>query len=247
MPTPSTERDALFATIKQIMQAKGLIYRDLAEHLGLSESGVKKMFSATNCTLERLFEIAGFLGITLEELIQATRRPEATQVTLTLEDQEWFLKHPVYFAWYWWLTTTRQSARALRERHGRSREEMQRVLNALHDRGLIELGLEDHVTLPGDGYIRWEEYGPLLDDLHRRWGSALVHDAVEHGAEVLRLQQLELTREGTRELAAELEEMLDRYARRAEIARVTAPRESLRPLRVLAVAARGRFQVRFDE
>lgn len=66
-----TELQQLLATVKRLLKANGLAYRDVARALGLSEASVKRLFSTGNLTLERLAEICALLDITLAELTQA--------------------------------------------------------------------------------------------------------------------------------------------------------------------------------
>lgn len=66
-----TELQQLLATVKQLLKAKGLAYRDVAKALGLSEASVKRLFSTGNLTLERLAEICALLDVTLAELTQS--------------------------------------------------------------------------------------------------------------------------------------------------------------------------------
>lgn len=65
-----TEIDTLLVTIKRLLKARGLTYRDLAQSLSISEPSVKRMFASRHMALDRLLQIAEVLGYTLAELVQ---------------------------------------------------------------------------------------------------------------------------------------------------------------------------------
>lgn len=64
-----SELPALVATLKRLLKARGLTYRDVAAGLGLSETSVKRLFSSERFTVERLERLAGLLGYSLSELM----------------------------------------------------------------------------------------------------------------------------------------------------------------------------------
>ena len=49
-------------TVKRLLKAQGLTYRDVAKALDLSEASVKRVFSDESFTVERLARIARLLG-----------------------------------------------------------------------------------------------------------------------------------------------------------------------------------------
>lgn len=65
-----TELDQLLSTLKRLLKARGMTYRDLAVALDLSEASVKRLFASGSFSLERLLQISHLLGFTLAELSQ---------------------------------------------------------------------------------------------------------------------------------------------------------------------------------
>lgn len=215
MEDRTARRDALFETIKGALRARGITYRELGERLGLSESGVKKVFAARDCALDRLLAISDVLGVDLEELVAASREAPIERVVLGHSAQRWLLAHPTHFAWFWWLTTERVGPGEIRQTHGRSISEMRRCLDDLAEQGLIELDAYDRVRRPA--LLRWEDDGPLMEVLHRLWSASLVEQAGRGGW--IRLHQLELTREAWEELEATLSLALDGALRTSGLGR----------------------------
>lgn len=65
-----TELIHLVGTIKRLLKARGLTYRDVGRALGLSEASVKRVFASERFTVARLAQVAELLGYTLAELTQ---------------------------------------------------------------------------------------------------------------------------------------------------------------------------------
>lgn len=84
-----SELTQLFATLKRLLKAQGLTYRDLAGPLELSEASVKRLFASGNFSLERLATLCELLGITLAELTAqaAAEQPRVRQLTQAQEQE----------------------------------------------------------------------------------------------------------------------------------------------------------------
>lgn len=84
-----TETQQLIATIKKVLRARGLAYRDVASALELSEPSVKRMFATGHLSLERLAKVAGLLGLSLAELTQeaAASVPKLSALSVAQETE----------------------------------------------------------------------------------------------------------------------------------------------------------------
>ena len=78
-----SELTQLFATLKRLLKARGLTYRDLAGPLALSEASVKRVFASGNLSLDRLATLCELLGLSLAELTAqaAADVPRVRQLT----------------------------------------------------------------------------------------------------------------------------------------------------------------------
>jgi len=74
-------------TVKRLLKAQGLTYRDVARALELSEASVKRVFSEESFTVERLARIANLLGFTLAELLAEAASQVPPLRTLTYEQE----------------------------------------------------------------------------------------------------------------------------------------------------------------
>lgn len=62
--------NALLQTLKRELKANGVTYAQVAERLGLSESSVKRMFSASRVSLDRLEALCQIVGMDISDLVQ---------------------------------------------------------------------------------------------------------------------------------------------------------------------------------
>lgn len=90
-----SQSSQLITTIKRELKSRQLSYRALAEHLDLSESAVKQMFSTGNFTLKRLDAICELLGLAFIELAQLANTASAGLDSLSLEQEERLVGDPV--------------------------------------------------------------------------------------------------------------------------------------------------------
>ncbi len=77
----------LLKTLKQELRAQGLTYADAASALGISESSVKRLFSASRLSLDRLEQLCQVAGMEISDLVQ--KMSEARRrVQMLSEEQE---------------------------------------------------------------------------------------------------------------------------------------------------------------
>lgn len=79
--------DSLLDTLKRELKGQGLTYADLAERVGLSESSIKRMFSSSRLSLERLEALCHAVGMEISDLV-ARMGADRKRVALLSEEQE---------------------------------------------------------------------------------------------------------------------------------------------------------------
>ena len=84
-----TESQRVIATLKRELKRQGHTYRAVAKALDLSEQSVKRMFSRGTFTLERLVQLAAFLGMSLAEIAeQAGQAPPGIRRLTVAQEKE---------------------------------------------------------------------------------------------------------------------------------------------------------------
>ena len=78
----------LCETLKQLLKARNITYKDLARALDLSEANIKRIFSNQSFTLERLEQICELLELSLSDLFLLNTQKEHRLTQLTQEQEE---------------------------------------------------------------------------------------------------------------------------------------------------------------
>ena len=88
---------AVMRAIKTILKVKKMTYRDLAEILEMSESGVKKILSAKDGSFGRVLQMCRALDVSLDDLIAEAADVGPHVVRFTPEQMAFFENNPSYF------------------------------------------------------------------------------------------------------------------------------------------------------
>jgi len=96
---PRDREDAMHAALlvdalKRMLKGQGITYAQVANGLGLSEAGVKRMFSRGDFTLQRLEEICRIARIEFDELARHAGNAHGGTAHLTLEQEKELVSDP---------------------------------------------------------------------------------------------------------------------------------------------------------
>jgi transcriptional regulator with XRE-family HTH domain len=244
MEDGAVARPDVFPTLKAALRARGVTYRDLAAHLGMSESGVKKMLTAKDFPLGRLLEICEWLGVSAAEMVKLVERPEIREVELSAAQQDALVKDPVLFRVYWRLSVENETPERIRDAEGLAAVELRRRLARLERLDLVTSAPSGRVRPRHQGLFRWAQGNPLVDRLNRDWSRTTLDAALAAATRddgMQRLSYLRLAPETLADLLRALGATVDEFARRAKREELTRRPADLRPFRLLVAGATGRF------
>lgn len=165
--------------LKVVLRNRKMTYRELAGELGLTESAVKKIFTAEDSSYSRLHQICKVLGVSLLDILREMETKVLRQEKFGHEAEQFFAKNMDYFHFFWRLVAERQTPEEMRETDGLTEAECLRYLLKLDELGLIELHENNVVRLPKMRLNRWMGEGPLTDTIHYEWSVSLVRDVVK--------------------------------------------------------------------
>ncbi len=169
-----TEFRVVMNVLKKALRMRGLSYRDLAEHMGLSESGVKKIFTANDCSFHRLTQIAQALDLRISDVFAELDHSEFKSTHFTEAQQVFFLKHRDAFVFYFKLVILRMDLSEIQKELKLTNATKFKYLRKLDELNMIRLLPGDKVKLPPISMIRDFGSGPLLTQLYQEWGMAMV-------------------------------------------------------------------------
>jgi transcriptional regulator with XRE-family HTH domain len=85
---------SLVDALKRLLKGQGITYAQIAAALGLSEAGVKRMFSRRDFTLQRLEEICRVARLEFAELARAASEEPGGIAYLTVEQEREIVSDP---------------------------------------------------------------------------------------------------------------------------------------------------------
>ena len=150
----------LIQIIKQQLKARGMNYRDLSSALGLSESGVKRMFATGNMSLKRLDDICQVLSMDFFDLLHLFEAEQVRLDGLSELDEQKLVDNPelllvAYCLVNGWEVADIEARYTLRE------TELIPLLAELDRMKLIELLPGNRVKRLMANNFKWQVNGPI--------------------------------------------------------------------------------------
>ena len=169
----------LMASLQKLIRSRGLTYAKLAAGLGMSESGIKKIFRAKDCSLQKLASICDILEVSLPDLLIHSKDAEFSDVSFTEKQQRYLMAHRESFRVFWKLTYERMTVSEVEKNMGISSRESFQILKKLDEMGLVELHPQGRVRVPKLKRVRGFGDGPLIRELYREWSIELMKDVAK--------------------------------------------------------------------
>lgn len=205
-------------TLKRILRSKKISYRDLAQRLGLTESGIKKIFTAKDCSFSRLNEICQIAGIKLADLLKEQDGNDLEDVSYTEEQQQYFLKHRDCLHFFWKLAFERLSVEEIQSQEKLSTSQTFLYLKKLDDLKLIHLDVGGKVRVPRVKRIRSFGKGPLIEKLYLEWSQQFMKEAASPNIQegnLFILRYLRMKKETYAEFLSAIKELEKEFLKRA--------------------------------
>lgn len=231
-------------TLKQILRTKKISYQHLADELGLSESGVKKLFNASDLSMKRLNQIADAIAVPVLEILQLAEEQKIKHVTFTARQEEAFLADEMLFRVFWHLTVEEKSVAEILGLEKLSVERMDKYLIKLETRGLIRKSKSGKIYKTHNGLIRWSNDGKLLKKLNAEWSKSTLEKALAHVSDpeyFHRLSYFRLSAEAKEDFYNELNSVILKYARRSNREKIQKSARDLEPIGLLIAVAPNEF------
>jgi transcriptional regulator with XRE-family HTH domain len=161
----STTAD-LVTILKAELKAAGLTYAQLATHLGMAESSIKRIFAMGDMTLSRIDEICRVLKLDFAELAQkvADTRPQRRE--LTLEQEKAVVANPRLLLMAI-CCMSQWSLEQVLATYSMSEAECIKYLTRLDRLGIIELKPMNRYRLQVAKTFRWRPDGPVMKFFRR--------------------------------------------------------------------------------
>ena len=153
--------DQFLVSLKKSLKNKGILYRDLAKTLGLSESSVKRILSSKSLSLERLEEICRAADLTFAEIVKEANFDESDQPIFLTDEQESALGENSRLLHYFMMLQEGKTVQEIEKEYMIPLNESKKYLFQLDKLNLIELHPRDRVKMKRSGVLRFRRDGPV--------------------------------------------------------------------------------------
>ena len=176
----------LFANLKFELKAKGLTYKDVAEHLGLTENSVKRLFSTEDISLTRLDSICELLGIDLHDLTRTDETDSRAIKLMSLEQEKEIASDERMLA-VSFLVYTGWTFEDMLKYFDFTEPELIGKLAKLDKLGLIELQPRNRIKLRVAHNLSWRKRGPVQKSFVKHFQKSFMQNYFDKEGEYLRL------------------------------------------------------------
>lgn len=154
------QTEAIHAALKRLMRSSGRTYAQAAHVLKLSEASVKRLFSRSELSLERLEVLCDWLEVEIGDVVALSA--ESTPLVTELDPlQEEELLRDVGLLLMAFLTLNRWSEAEILEIYNFKKTELTQKLRRLERLGLVELLPSGRIKLRAARNFAWRKDGPI--------------------------------------------------------------------------------------
>lgn len=244
--------ETLSNNVKKALKVKGMTYSDLGTKIGMTESGVKKLFSSNDCSINRLAQISQAMNVSLKDLIESSTEMKVVNHTYTKEQEEFFLSNENYFLFYWELRNHEYNIDSLKMSYDLNDKSIERYLLKLDSIGVIELHENNKVKPIIEKADRgnWEGNTKLARKMIAKFKNGLF----KHSLNLLdsgnftkedishQMNLMSLRNETFKELNNELRAVIRKYTKIAHKEKMLSKESELTPIGTLAIAVPFEFK-----
>jgi transcriptional regulator with XRE-family HTH domain len=211
------EYKILIARLKQILKQRGLTYRNLAKDLGVSEAGVKRIFSKADGKISTLSIICGILGIAFSDLVASSDLGSLEIRYFTEEQDDYFVKHFDAYVFFNELVIRKKPFPVVQKELNLNTQTARKYLHQLDRLGLIELGPRDKIKIKVKEPIGFFKGGRLLELVRSHFIRFMTDQFLraknDSGAIVLHTREWAFSRESFASFKSDMAKLIEHYDR----------------------------------
>lgn len=223
-------------TLKHVLKVKKINYKTLGTEIGLSESGVKKLFTAKDISVGRLTQICDTIGISISDILTLAKEEEIKNVRLTHKQENMLYDNPLLFRIFWRLAIEERSPQEVQKLEKLQSQQLEKCLLKLENIDLIKVNKKREIISVHKGLYRWIGDSKLLNKINKEWSYNTLDktlNAKEDPNYVHRLSFLKLSPSTRNQFYQELNDLVDNYARKSQREKLDKPNSELAPLSLL--------------
>lgn len=146
--------------LKKTLKAKGIKYADVANHLCVSESSVKRQFTQGDISLNRLEKICDFAGLDIADLLELVQMEGTKLEQLTIQQEKKIISNPKLML-VTVLVLNNLTFEEIYAIYNFEEAELIKILLELEKLRLIELRPENKIKPLISRTFEWQKNGPI--------------------------------------------------------------------------------------
>lgn len=154
------QTEAIHVALKRLMRSRGRTYAQAAGVLGLSEASVKRLFSRSELSLERLEAVCDWLGVDIADVVAMSADASPLLTQLDARQEEELLRDPALLLMAF-LTLNRWTEPEILQIFNFRKTDLTQKLRRLEKLGLIELMPFDRIKIRAARNFAWRKDGPI--------------------------------------------------------------------------------------
>lgn len=235
MAAVAKESGRIVESLKRVLKARGITYRELARRIGLSEPSVKRVLSRATLSLGRLEQMCVAAGISVQELVRLSGEFSTEgSMQLSIEQERALAADPRMLACYHLIANGR-SGREIMDELGVEESSVRRWLLRLKRIGLVELKGDLRARALARSAIAWRPDGPVRRLYESQARTEFLRSEFGGAEEALHLCMAELSEASCRVLLRKCERLAAEFRDLAELDRSIDAREKRNVGMLLAV------------
>ncbi len=155
-----SQTKAILQAVKGLLKQHKINYFQVAQHLGLSESSVKRSFSQGQISLNRLIKVCELMDLELVDLLQVIQNQNADLVHLT-EQQESLMVSDIKYLLVTVCVCNHWSFDEIHNTYQIEAADLIKMLLRLEQTDLLELKPNNQIKLKISPNFHWIENGPI--------------------------------------------------------------------------------------
>lgn len=160
-------------TLKEVIKAKGLRYKDIAEKAGIPESSLKKIFTGRDCSFMRLIQICNSINIKLKDIFDIRSESEDNIYRFTDEQEQYFCEFLDSYKLFVKINSGKSLSDSSKEL-GLDSNITRTYLKDLEKIGLIERQPGDKIKFKVNGTIKIDENSRLHDKIVEKVATSFI-------------------------------------------------------------------------
>ncbi|MCB1583294.1 MAG: helix-turn-helix transcriptional regulator [Marinicella sp.] len=155
-----TQVESVLQALKGLLKQHKINYYQVAVHLGLSESSVKRSFSQGQISLQRLVKICELMDLELTDLLQVVQN-QTTELTQLSIKQEQLMVTDIKYLLVTVCVCNHWTFEQINQTYAIEPPELVKILLRLEQTDLIELKPNNQIKLKISPHFHWIENGPI--------------------------------------------------------------------------------------